>query len=283
MRVAVQKVEKKDFTWLVILILIAVPMIVEFAAGEALYNKSYDSIISAQEFMAKKFKLKLYENKEIKITSDEETKLNYFYTFLGEEPNKTDTNDIIETNKGRKKDVITSELIHLINSNAFYLIICALLFNFINIYKVYILAMTVFSANFVSATLSYIFQSPKPYMSFYKIKSAVVFNEWSSPNNQIVVLLSFGFSLYKVLAANKVMEKKLWAKILLIILFVGYAFIDIFLLLASGNCTYNHIIISLFMAVVIFMVIFYIFKVNLNNPKQFYSLIRFNIFYYLTI
>ena len=175
MRVAVQKVEKKDFTWLVILILIAVPMIVEFAAGEALYNKSYDSIISAQEFMAKKFKLKLYENKEIKITSDEETKLNYFYTFLGEEPNKTDTNDIIETNKGSKKDVITSELIHLINSNAFYLIICALLFNFINIYKVYILAMTVFSANFISATLSYIFQSPKPYMSFYKIKSAVVF------------------------------------------------------------------------------------------------------------
>ena len=74
-------------------------------------------------------------------------------------------------------------------------------------YKVFILSMTVFSANFVSATLSYIFHSPKPYMPFYKIKSAVVFNEWSNQNNQIVVLVSFGFSLYKVLAANKFMEK----------------------------------------------------------------------------
>ena len=40
MRVAVQKEHKRDYTWIIILILIAVPLIVEFAAGENLYNKS---------------------------------------------------------------------------------------------------------------------------------------------------------------------------------------------------------------------------------------------------
>lgn len=288
MKAAVQKVERRDYTWIIVLVLIAVPLIVEFLAGEDLYNNSYDSIIDAQEFMVDNFKLKLFEYIEINLANRSEEYKDtsyrnlkemddYIYSFLKE------NEEYKESEKGGTKDVLTSEIIHLINSNNFYLILCAILFNFINMYKVFILAMTVFSANFISSTLSYIFHSPKPYMAYYKIKSGVVFNEWSSPNNQIVVLVSFGFSLYKVLVSNKVMEKKLFAKIILILLFICYAFIDIFLLFASGNCTFNHIIISLFFAVVIFLVIFYIFKVNLNQPKQFYNIIRFNFIYYLVI
>ena len=289
MRAAVQKVEKRDYTWIIVLVLIAVPLILEFFVGEKLYNESYDSIINVQEFMVDNFKLKLFEYVEVNLTDKESSEgknsssgnlsemNNYIYSFLNENNNQK------ESEKGGTKDILASEIIHLINSNIFYLILCAILFNFINMYKVFILSMTVFSANFISSTLSYIFQSPKPYMAYYKIKSGVVFNEWSSPNNQIVVLISFGLSLYKVLVSNKPMEKKLWAKILLIILFVCYAFIDIFLLFASGNCTYNQIIISLFFAVVIFLVIFYIFKVNLNKAKQFYDFIKFNFAYYLVI
>ena len=278
MKASVQKVEKKDFTWLIILIFIAIPIFLEFLAGEKIFNKSYNSIISAQKFMSTKFGLKLYENKEVNLTSklpfNIEPKMDYLYSFLNDKKNEQ---------KVPTKEIVTSELIHLINSNSFYLIICAILYNFVNIYKVFILSMTLFSANFISATLSYIFHSPKPYMAFYKIKSAVVFNEWSSPNNQIVVLISFCFSLYKVLTQNKVMEKKIWAKILLAILLMVYDFIDIFLLFASGNCTFNHIIISLFMAVVIYLVIFHTFKVDLNKSKQFYDFIKFNTIYYLVI
>ena len=57
MRAAVQKVEKRDYTWIIVLVLIAVPLTLEFLVGEELYNKSYDSIIDAQEFMVKNFKL----------------------------------------------------------------------------------------------------------------------------------------------------------------------------------------------------------------------------------
>ena len=279
MRAKVHKTQKRDFTWIIILILIAVPLILEFAIGESLYNNSHESIISAQQFMAEKFGLKLYESiEETKIlpnqneNDDEKNKtnnLNIFDSFINEELNENKNQENTEIDLGTTKDIFVSEFIHLINSNSFYLIISALLYNFVNIYKIFILSMTVFSANYVSTTLSYIFHSQKPYMAFYRIKSAVIFNEWGSPNNQIVVLISFGLSLYKVLVHNKYMENKIFAKIILIIFLLGYAFIDIFLLFASGNCTYNQILISLFMAVVIFMVIFYSFKVDLNKPKQF--------------
>ena len=194
MRASVAKVEKKDFTWLIIIILIAGPLIVEFGWGVTIYNGSHDSIISAQKFMSEKFGLKLYENiKEIKINPNkdkEENKTSFIYQALNEETNQS------EINYGTTKDIAISEIVHLINSNTFYLILCAILYNFINIYKIFILSMTVFSANYISSTLSYIFQSPKPYMAFYKIKSAVIFNEWGSPNTQIVVLVSFNLSLY---------------------------------------------------------------------------------------
>ena len=278
MRAFVQKVEKKDFSWLIILLLIILPIILEFVIGEKLFNASHESIISAQKFMYNSFGLKLYEYKEIMI-EDKDNIINktsniyIFDSFLEENDDK----------KGSTKDILTSEIIHFINSNGFYLIICAILCNFINIYKIFILSMSIFSSNYVCSTLSYIYQSPKPYMAFYKIKSAVIFNEWASPNTQIVVLISFSLCLYQALTKNKVMEKKLWAKIVLILLLVIYCFIDIFLLFASGNCTYNHIIISVFMAISIFLIFFYRLKIDLNKSKQFYDFIKFKMLYYLVI
>ena len=278
MRASVQKVEKKDFSWLIILLLIILPIILEFVIGEKLFNASHESIISAQKFMYNSFGLKLYEYKEIMI-EDKDNVINktsniyIFDSFLEENDDK----------KGSTKDILTSEIIHFINSNGFYLIICAILCNFINIYKIFILSMSIFSSNYVCSTLSYIYQSPKPYMAFYKIKSAVIFNEWASPNTQIVVLISFSLCLYQALTKNKVMEKKLWAKIVLILLLVIYCFIDIFLLFASGNCTYNHIIISVFMAISIFLIFFYRLKIDLNKSKQFYDFIKFKMLYYLVI
>jgi hypothetical protein len=120
-------------------------------------------------------------------------------------------------------------------------------------------------------------------MAFYKIKPAVVFNEWASPNNQIVVLITFGLCLYQALTKNKRMEKKLVVKILLIILLVLYISVDIFLLFASGNCTFNHIIISVFFAISIFLILIYVLKIDLNKSRQFYDFIKFNTLYYLAI
>lgn len=143
--------------------------------------------------------------------------------------------------------------------------------------------MTIFLSTFLSSTLSYIFQFPRPYMAFYKIKSVAFFNEWGSPNNQLILLIAFACSFYKVVVANKVCDKKLWSKIVIAICLILYSLFDAFLLFASGNLTYNQMIISACLAFVIFVFIFYCFPIELNKPKQFYDFMKFKSYYWIAI
>ena len=286
MRATISQTKKKDYSKLIILCLIIISILFEFFAGDTLFNGSHDSILSAQKFFSETFNIALFDESKVEKLNPSEDKLikmEYLISYLND--NKTSDDETKNNNleNNLNNEIIASEVIHLINTNTFYLILCAVLFCFVNIYKVYILSMTIFLSNFVSSTLSFIFHSPKPYMAFYKIKPIVTFNEWGSPNSQILVLVSFALSLYKVLTENKYMERKLWAKILVIIFLAAYSFIDIFLLFCSGNCSYNQIIFSLFMAVIIFMFIFYSLKVDLNKSKQFYDFMKFKIHNYLVI
>ena len=138
--------------------------------------------------MYEALKLKAFDNSENKIqeqptpTNKTENSISFIKSILSY---------LAESSEGEgsdTSDIFITEFIHLINSNAFYLLIVAFLYNFINVYKIFILYMTIFLANFLSSTLSYIFQFPKPYMAYYKIKSVDFFNEWARPNNQIVLL-----------------------------------------------------------------------------------------------
>ena len=144
-----------------------------------------------------------------------------------------------------------------------------------NVYKIFLLYITIFLSNLLSSTLSYLYQFPKPYMAFYKVKSVVFFNEWASPNNQLVLLIAFGGSFYKTLVANKTCEKKRWIKLIIIFVILLYWFFDGFFLFAAGNLAYNEIILSTFIGVAIFLFIFYCFPIELNKPKQFYDFMKF--------
>ena len=283
MRATIHKVERKNYLWILALVLFIVPIVIEIFLGDILYNASHQSILNAQTFMYETLKLKAFDNSENKIqeqptpTNKTENSISFIKSILSY---------LAESSEGEgsdTSDIFITEFIHLINSNAFYLLIVAFLYNFINVYKIFILYMTIFLANFLSSTLSYIFQYPKPYMAYYKIKSVAFFNEWASPNNQIVLLISFGFSFYKVVVANKLCQKKLWIKILIIVLLVFYNFIDGFLLFSSGNVTYNQIINSSLLGVVIFVFIFYCFPLDLNKSSQFYDFMKFNKYYWITI
>ena len=283
MKATIHEVQKKNYTWIVAIVLLVLPIVVEFIWGETLYNKTHNDIENAQKFMYKITNLKIFDNFEEKLvknfsqnnnTNTSEELYSYFNSFLDESSNKEES---------KTTEIFFTEFIHVINSNAFYILLCSFLYNFMNIYKIFILYMTIFLANLVSASLSYIFQFPKPYMAFYKIKSIIFFNEWGSPNNQLVLLIAFSGTFYKTLAANKLCEKKIWVKIIIIILLVFYVFIDAFLLFASGNLTYNQLILSTFLAVVIFLFIFFCFPIDLNKPKQFYDFMKFNIIYWIVI
>ena len=99
MRATNIKEEKKDFWWLVILILIVLPVTFEFFFGQKLFNASHDTIISAQKFMYEKFNLKYYQHEDVvqnvhdvNDTIINDTNLNssiklFFESFLDEEKN----------------------------------------------------------------------------------------------------------------------------------------------------------------------------------------------------
>ena len=254
MRATINQVQKRNYTWIIVLILIIGPVVLELTLGDRLYNATHDDIVKAQEFSSKNLKLEVFDNSK----------------------DKPDYTSPIS-------DIFISEFLHAINSNAFYILLCAFLYNFMNVYKIFLLYMTIFLSNLLSSVLSYLFQFPKPYMAFYKVKSVVFFNEWGSPNNQLVLLVAFSGTFYKTLVANKLCEKKRWIKIIVILVILLYWFFDGFFLFAAGNLTYNQVILSTCLAVAIFLFIFYCFPVDLNKPKQFYDFMKFNVYYWIVI
>ena len=69
-------------------------------------------------------------------------------------------------------------------------------------------------SNFISSTLCFIFHAFHPYMSYYRIRTGIIFNDLNSPDTHIVVLIAFNLILYEVLTQNKIIENKLVGKII---------------------------------------------------------------------
>ena len=276
MRATVIINKKKDFYWLLVLILFIIPLLIEFFAGDILFQLSCEPIISLQNFFYSSFDLKIFNNEEQELTNVPNSNINSnLYSFLEENSNTGNDED------GNPSNVAFSEFFHLINTNTFYMIFCTILLNFMNVYKVFILSMIIFGANGVSSLFCYIYHSPKPYMAFYKIRAALIFNEWGSPNTQIVVLVSFYLSFYMIIRGSRFLEVRLVAKIIIFVILILYMIFDILILFASGNCSFNQLIFSLFIGVAIFIFVFYVIKLNPNQPKQFIKFIKFNSLYYI--
>jgi hypothetical protein len=161
--------------------------------------------------------------------------------------------------------------------------ISAITYNFVNIYKIFVLTYSIFLANFISSTLGFIFHSPRPYMYYFSIKPVIMFNEWGSPNNQIVVLISFSLSFYEVIVRTRRLTNSIIGKIITIIIIGLIDFIDIFLMFASGNIGFNQIIFSILIGVVTHQIIFSLFKVEVNNSKQLFNFLKFKKRYYFVI
>ena len=208
MRATVNVKEKFKRKWIIPLIIFIASIIFEYFLGNILFWKSHDSILSLQEFMNDGFKLSIFNN-------------HY---------DKNESNTKIEE---EESSAIFCEVIHFLNSNIFYIIICAVVANLVNIYKVTVLMYALFLANFISATLCFILHAPRPFMSYFSIKPTIMYNDWGSPDTQIVVLISFYLTFYEIIIRNEKMDKTLIGKIIVFCVLGLIAFLDIFFLFAS--------------------------------------------------
>ena len=94
MRATINQVQKRNYTWIVVLILIIGPVVLELTLGDRLYNATHDDIVKAQEFSSKNLNLEVFDNSK----------------------DKPDYTSPIS-------DIFISEFLHAINSNAFYIIL----------------------------------------------------------------------------------------------------------------------------------------------------------------
>ena len=287
MRATIQKKEGSSKKWIIPLIIFVGALLFEILLGNTLFYHSYHSIIGVQNFLNEKIGLSIFNN-TYNLPDEEEggedkSKNNTF--------NESQTSPIIlknDTNfKNFVKDadgkIIFSELVHFFNTNIFFIMISAIAFNFVNVYKVFVLTYTIFLANFISSTLCFILHTPRPYMEYFSIKPIIMFNDWGSPNTQIVVLIAYCLTFYEVVIRNKRMDKSLVGKIIVFIIIGLIALLDIFLLFASGNIAYNQIIFSILIGVVTYQIIFLLFKAEINKSKQLYNFLKFKKRYYIII
>ena len=191
-------------------------------------------------------------------------------------------------NKISKSSKLFSRIIQIIfyiqNTNLFYFLICTLLYNSLNVYKIFILYSSILISNFFSSIFCLIFHSPRPFMVDSKILPlGFVCSEWGSPSREIVTIISFYLTLYHILTQNKYMEKfkklKIFITILLCVLTLCFLLLQFF----SGVVSYDQIIFSIFLGVFCYFLMFSLLSVDVNDPKQLYIFIRFKMLYYLPI
>ena len=95
-------------------------------------------------------------------------------------------------------------------------------------------------------------------MCYFSIKPAILSNDWGSPDNSIVVLISFYLTFYEIIIRNEKMDKSLAGKIIVFVILGLIAFLDIFFAFAAGNLGYNQIIFSVCIGLLTYQIIFYI-------------------------
>ena len=274
--------------WILPIILIIIVFFIEFFCDSFFFDGSVASIVAAQKIFknmgfsvfnetGKENKTELFYNGNGLIINEESTVEEYI-----NQSNLTCEEKFNCVNK-LNVEIIFTEFFHALNTNWFFICLCIIAYNFMNIFKCFVLINTIFIANILSNTLAFIFHSPRPYMVYYQIKPVIMFNDWGSPNTQIVVLLSFLLTLYKVITEHQALKNKTAPRVILIVLFCLFGFVDIFVLFAAGTCSYNQLLVSIIIAIVTYQIIFILFEADVNKTKQLFNYIKIKLHYYLII
>ena len=239
--------KQKKNKWLIPITILLVALLIEIYFKEFLYDSSRKSIIKLQE----------------KILD-------------------SDGNQISKSSKLFSR--IIQIIFYIQNTNLLYFLICSLLYNFLNVYKIFILYSSILLSNFFSSIFSFIFHTPRPFMVDSRIfPLGFVCSEWGSPSREIVTIISFYLTLYHILTHNKYMEKLKKLKIFIVIFLCFLTICFLFLQFFSGVVSFDQILFSIFLGVFCYFLIFSLLNVDVDDPKQLYIIIRFKMLYYLPI
>ena len=253
--------------WISPLLVFIIPLIIDHFVRDSVYKYSLQTIY---KYQAK------FESLLIKPSNDTSTNTNNQpetsniitdFLFRSQSDNAVDDN---QTSAGIR---ILYKTLSIFYSNLFFMLLCLVIYNFLNVYKTFILTLSIFFSNYLSSFLCFIYRQPRPYMVNSKITPLFLFTDWGYPDNKIMTSVAFFATFYKVIIKSRFTKKKTGFKIAVGTIFCILEILLIVVSFFAGMVTFEEIYTSICMGLVVYLVIFGIFdaKLNVKTPDLYFE------------
>ena len=157
-----------------------------------------------------------------------------------------------------------------------YSIIILIVFNWGNIYKSYTLFLSFFISCLFSGFFKILYKNPRPYLDIDSdlINPVEIDASWGNPSGNTITAVCFYLTLWEILFQNSKIKKK---RILKFISFglIFFAFIMIIISkLILAEHTLDQLLFGALLGFAIYFFLFYIIKIDTNEPGQLLSFIE---------
>lgn len=157
-----------------------------------------------------------------------------------------------------------------------------LFYNTANVYKTFVLVLELIITKYISGLFKLIYLHPKPAFDD-KLKKYNIINTnniplyWGFPNDSMLFYPVYYFSVWQILTrklikTNKQLRIKFISLCGTIIILIMYGISEFILC----NSSLDQIIFSAMISLTLYYFIFYVAKINFNDNRQFYKIIKFN-------
>ena len=171
------------------------------------------------------------------------------------------------------KDVLkVLKYFRLIQFYPLLIFIIIIVYNFSNSYKTFVLITVLHFSWGISSILKMIYEGPRPYFESSSIEAFGCEAGWGNPSDYGIVATSFYLTLWKVLIDNSRINKCI--KYSLLTLCITTIFILFFSTIITGIHSFNQIIFGFIIGVLLYVLAFSIFDINVHDYTQFLKILN---------
>ena len=171
-------------------------------------------------------------------------------------------------------------VIHYINSVPQMIVIVVIVYNFANIYKSFILFNVICFSEVFTSMVKLIFKKTSPNDNSIEIKFCPI--GYIFPSDEIFTTVLFYLTLWKIIKSSKKTPTNLFSLISFIIILM-YLVLYVAIKTFEGGYSDDAILLSVILAVGVYLVVFEGIKINFNDGKQFIKFIKLKIYVYFLI
>lgn len=187
-----------------------------------------------------------------------------------------------ESNKNYKLMRIAEVFSFLGNSGTFIPIIF-LVYNFANIYKTYVLFMTLLFTAMEISLLKMIITSPRPYMINPKIIPSSCEGGWGNPSGHSLASTAFYLTLWHIIFDCNQLRKNLKAKFTALVFIVLFILTIMFSRVVVGAHSLNQILYGGLLGFGLYFFLFYVLLIDTNDSSQLVKIMEIRNLIYLGI